>query len=62
MLGKKNRGRPPAEDPKNNIVYCRLTEEEKEKLEFVKEKTGENTSEILRRMLNMAYNLEVYKE
>lgn len=58
MLGKKNRGRPPAEDPKNNMVYCRLTEEEKEKLEYLKTKTGKNTSDILRKCINVFYEFE----
>lgn len=48
-------GRPPSKDPKRNDTRIRLTDAEREKLEFCAEKTGMTKADIIRRGIDLVY-------
>lgn len=48
-------GRPPSKDPKRNDMRIRLTDSEREKLDFCSEKTGMSKSDIIRKGINLVY-------
>ncbi len=47
---------------KTKTIKLRITDEEAGMIEFLRDKTGETKSEILRKGLKMYYNLELYKD
>lgn len=51
-------GRPPSKDPKRNDVRIRLTDTEREKLDFCAKKTRTTKAEIIRRGINLVYENE----
>lgn len=48
-------GRPPSKDPKRNDIRIRLTDSEREKLDFCSEKTGMSKSDIIRKGIDLVY-------
>ena len=58
----KKRGRPASERPKTHIYRVRLDEKDVARLEYVREKFGESTSDVFREGLRMRYNLAMFKE
>ncbi len=54
-------GRPPSRDPKRNDTRIRLSDSEREKLNFCSEKTGMTKTDIIRKGINLVYQ-EVTKE
>lgn len=48
-------GRPPSKDPKRNDMRIRLTDSEREKLDYCSEKTGKNKSDIIREGIDLVY-------
>ena len=58
----KRRGRPKIERPKDRIIRVRLDEKDMAKLEYVRNKFGESSSDVLREGLRMRYNLAMFKE
>ena len=62
MIFEKKRGRPKTEDAKDYGYRLRMSGEDIAKLEYIHKKTGESKADILRRGLNMAYNLAKYAD
>lgn len=58
---KKKRGRPRVYKPKNNIIKARITDEDMGKLEYIRDKNGMDTSEIIRDALDIYYKITLYK-
>lgn len=54
-------GRPPSKNPKRNDTRIRLTDSEREQLDFCAEKTGMTKADIIRRGINLVYQ-EVKKK
>lgn len=54
-------GRPPSKDPKRNDTRIRLTDSEREKLDFCAEKTGMTKANIIRQGIDLVYQ-KVIKE
>lgn len=48
-------GRPPSKDPKRNDMRIRLTDSEREKLDYCSEVTGMNKSDIIRRGIDLVF-------
>ena len=58
----KRRGRPKNERPKDRVIRVRLDEKDVARLEYVRNKFGESSSDVLREGLRMRYNLAMFKE
>lgn len=54
-------GRPPSKDPKRNDTRIRLTDSEREKLNFCAEKTGMTKADIIRKGIDLVYQETVKK-
>lgn len=54
-------GRPPSKDPKRNDTRIRLTDSEREKLDFCAKKTGMTKSNVIRQGIDLVYQ-KVIKE
>lgn len=48
-------GRPPSKDPKRNDTRIRLTDGEREKLDFCANKTGLTKADIIRKGIDLVY-------
>lgn len=48
-------GRPPSKDPKRNDTRIRLTDGEREKLDFCAKQTGMTKADIIRKGINLVY-------
>lgn len=55
-------GRPPSKDPKRNDTRIRLTDSEREKLEFCSNKTGMTKADIIRKGIDLVYEEVKEKE
>lgn len=54
-------GRPPSKDPKRNDTRIRLTDSERNKLDFCAKKTGMTKADIIRKGIDLVYR-ETIKE
>lgn len=54
-------GRPPSKDPKRNDTRIRLTDSEREKLDFCARQTGMTKADIIRKGIDLVYQ-EVTKK
>ncbi len=48
-------GRPPSKDPKRNDTRIRLTDGEREKLDFCSKQTGMTKADIIRKGIDLVY-------
>lgn len=48
-------GRPPSKDPKRNDTRIRLTDSEREKLDYCAEQTGMTKADIIRKGIDLVY-------
>lgn len=56
----RKRGRPAEDEPKNNRIMVRISDNDTNILTDLSEKTGVARSEIMRRALKMYYNLSKF--
>lgn len=56
----RKRGRPAEDEPKNNRIMVRISDNDTNILTDLVEKTGVARSEIMRRALKMYYNLSKF--
>lgn len=56
----RKRGRPAEDEPKNNRIMVRISDNDTNILTDLAEKTGVARSEIMRRALKMYYNLSKF--
>ena len=56
----RKRGRPAEDEPKNNRIMVRISDNDTTILTDLAEKTGVARSEIMRRALKMYYNLSKF--
>lgn len=56
----RKRGRPVEDEPKNNRIMVRISDNDTNILTDLAEKTGVARSEIMRRALKMYYNLSKF--
>lgn len=54
-------GRPPSKDPKRNDTRIRLTDSEAEKLEFCAKATGMTKADVIRKGIDMVYEMVTKK-
>lgn len=54
-------GRPPSKDPKRNDTRIRLTDSEREKLDFCAEKTGMTKADVIRQGIDLVYQKIIKK-
>lgn len=52
-------GRPPSKDPKRNDTRIRLTDSERDKLDFCAKKTGLTKADIIRKGIELVYQKTV---
>lgn len=54
---RRCQGRPAVKDPKNQFVKFRTNTDDRRKIAFLKDKTGMTTTDILRRGIEMQYQI-----
>lgn len=58
----KKRGRPTKKDAKRRAYKVRLSDEEAKKMAFIAYKTDQNVSEILRKGIDLQYEIAKYTD